>query len=217
MADARDLVGIEERLAIDCAGDQARHRNRIAADVENAAAGHIIGKQPVFRIDLAHVEAEGGADDTQIADHAALDKLDQLRRLWVDAIHEGFAGKNARLPGFVIDGFCIEGGKRDRLFDEHMLAGTDGLDRPFGMAGVRRGDIDSVDVLVGEQGLIAIDDACAGELVAETRLVRVAAGNRHQLAAARMGDAIGKSLCDPAGADDAPADWCLSSHGTILS
>jgi hypothetical protein len=54
--------------------------------------------------------------------------------------------KTPALLGFMIDRIGIIGAQRDRLFHEHMLAGADRLDRPFGMAGVGCGDVDGVDL-----------------------------------------------------------------------
>ncbi len=141
-----------------------------------------------------------------VADDAALDEFDDLGRLRMQPVHEGFAGKDAGLLRFVIDGIGVKGRKRDRLFDEHVFAGADCLDRPFGMAGVRRGDIDRVDLAVRQQRLIAIDDAGAREVLGKARLVGIAGGDGHELAGARMGDAVREGAGDGARADDAPAD-----------
>jgi hypothetical protein len=116
MADARDLLRLEERLAFSRTRDQPRHRDRITADIENAAAGRLVGKQPVLGPEGAHVEAEAGADDAHRADRARLDQFDDLRGLRMNAVHEGLAGKDAGLLRFMIDRLGIEGRQRDRLF-----------------------------------------------------------------------------------------------------
>ena len=45
-----------------------RGKRETRLDLKSEAARHVIGKQPVFRIYLAHVESEGGADDAQVTD-----------------------------------------------------------------------------------------------------------------------------------------------------
>src|SRR5262249_16046735 len=84
-----NLLRIEEGLPFPGPGNQSRHRDRVAADIENAAAGGIVGEKPVFRLIAAHVEAEARADDADGADDAALDEFDQLFRLRMHAVHEG--------------------------------------------------------------------------------------------------------------------------------
>ena len=53
MGHARDLDRLEEGLALGGAGDQAGHRDRVAADIEDAAAGQIVGEQAVFGLECA--------------------------------------------------------------------------------------------------------------------------------------------------------------------
>ena len=96
-----------------------------------------------------------------------------------------------------------------RLFAQHVLAGFGRLDRPFGVARVRRRDIDRIDLRVGEQRLVAVDDARAGKRLGEPGLAGIARADRHELAGARMRDAAGKGLGDAARPDNAPADLFL--------
>ena len=50
---ADHLVGIEEGLACGGAGDESRHRRRIAADIEDAAAGELVGEEDGGRLEGA--------------------------------------------------------------------------------------------------------------------------------------------------------------------
>jgi hypothetical protein len=58
-----------------------------------------------------------------------------------------------------------------------MLACADRLDRPFGVACVRHGDVDGVDLAILQQRLVAFDDAGAGEILGKAGLVGIAGGD----------------------------------------
>ena len=61
-----------------------------------------------------------------------------------------------------------------RLLAQHMLAGFGRLDRPFGVAGMRRRDVDRVDSRIGEQGIVAVEDARARKGLGEAGLAGIA-------------------------------------------
>ena len=124
-------------------------------------------------------------------------------RLRVQAIHEGLAHEGAGLAGRVEHRVGLEGGQRHRLFDQHMLAGLGRLDRPFGVAGMRRRDIDRVDLGVGQQGL-GRSAGTPGKSSA-SRLARIARADRDEPSGPRVRDAGGEGLGDAARPDDAPA------------
>ncbi|MOA34845.1 hypothetical protein D3C78_1562540 [compost metagenome] len=124
-----------------------------------------------------HVETEAGTDDADIANRAALDQFEQFRRLRVQAIHIGLAGKDACLSRLVENGVGIVGGKRNRFLHQYILAGADGLDRPFGMAGMGCGDIDGIDIGIGKQRIVPMNDARTGEGLGQAGLVRIAGGD----------------------------------------
>ena len=171
---AGNVHRIEERLARRGAGDEARHRDRVAADIEDAAAGEVVGEEPVLGHEARHLEAEARLDHPHLADRAGRDQLAELRRLRMQAIHERLAGEGAGLPVRVEDRVDLEGGERHRLLDQDMLAGLRRLDRPFGVARMRRRDVDRLDLRIVEQRLVAVEDARAGERLGEARLLRVA-------------------------------------------
>ena len=103
-------------------------------------------------------------------------------------------------------GVGLEGGQRKRLFAQHVFARFRCPDRPLSMAGMRYRNVDGVDVGIGEQRIVAIVDARAGETSGEACLGGVARADGNQLASARSGRATGKGLGDAARAEDAPAN-----------
>ena len=163
------FTGLEERQPLDGAGDQPRHRHRVAADVEDAAAGEVVGVEPVLGVEARHREAEARLDRAHLADRALADQLEQPRGLRVQAVHEGLAEEGPGLARRVDHRVGLPGGEPERLLAQHVLAGLGGLDRPLGVARVRRRDVDRLDLGVGEQRLVAREHAGAGELLARTR------------------------------------------------
>lgn len=127
-------------------------------------------------------------------------------------IHEGLAGKGARLLMGMQHSADLEGRQRERLFHQHMLASLGCLDRPFGMAGMRHRNIDGVDPGIGQQGVITLDDTRAREVGSQVGLARIARGDGRDHAARRTVDATKECLGDAAGFDNAPANF-LVSHG----
>ena len=109
-----------------------------------------------------------------LADRARLDQLDQLLRLRMQPVHEGFAEEGAGLARRMDHRVGLEGGQPHRLLAEHVLAGLRRLDRPFGMARMRRRDIDRIDLRVLQQRLIPVEDARARKILRQPRLARIA-------------------------------------------
>ncbi len=79
----------------------------------------------------------------------------------VDAVHEGLAHEGLCLARRVEHGIGFERGQPYGLFAQHVLARFGGLDGPLGVLGMRGGDIDGIDIRVGEQGVVAIQHARA--------------------------------------------------------
>lgn len=198
-------------------GDQACHRDGIAADIEDAAAGEIVGEQAMACLDRAHVETEARLDQPDFTDRTRLHQFYQLRCLRMQAVHIGLAGEDPGLVGLVIDGLGLMRRERDGLFHQHMLARADRLDRPFGMADMRGGDVDRLDIRVVDQRLIAGDDAGARELFGQARPVGVARADGNEPPGSRMGDTAGESAGDGSGADNSPVDRFRAVHGLLPS
>ena len=90
------LRGIGEGLALRRAGDEARDRRGVAADVEDAAAAELVFEEAAFGMEPA-VKTERRLDDADLADGAAADQLDELRGLRMAAVHERFHEEDAVL------------------------------------------------------------------------------------------------------------------------
>ncbi|MNL52271.1 hypothetical protein D3C87_1754310 [compost metagenome] len=84
------------------------------------------------------------------------------------------------------------------------------------MAGMGRGDIDGVDMGIGKQRIVTMDDARAGKGVSKAGLVRIAGGDSLELTRAGMGNAVRKGLGDGARADNAPADRLFGRHEILV-
>jgi hypothetical protein len=126
----------------------ADHRDGIAADVEDAAAAERLLKEPPLGVE-ACVEAEGRPHSPYLADGAALDEFHQPPDLRVAAVHERLHQKDVGLPGGVDDSGGLRVVDRQGLLAQDVLAGPGGLDRPLGVQGVRRGDVNGLDEWVG--------------------------------------------------------------------
>lgn len=87
------LDRIEERFAHRGAGDEAGHRDRIAADIENAAARQRAGEQAMIRHEARHLEAEARLDRPHFADRAGGDEVIDLLRLRMQATMKASAAK----------------------------------------------------------------------------------------------------------------------------
>ena len=124
-----------------------------------------------------HGEAEARLDHADFADDARLDEFHQFERLRVQPVHEGFAEKSAGLARCVDHRVGFECGKRKRLLAKHVLPSFRRLDRPFGMAWMRRRNVDRVHVRIAQQRVIAVEDAGARKAVGEAGLARIARAN----------------------------------------
>ena len=203
------FVGLEIGLSGCGPGDQPRHRNRIAANIQDPAAGHIVCIKPMLRHESRHGEAEARADKPHLADDAGFYQLHQFQRLRMQAIHEGFAEEGASLARSVDHRVGLEGGEAHRLFAKNVLAGFRCLDRPFGMARMRRGDVDRIDLRISNQRLVAANHARARKIRRVGSLRRIARAYGDKLAGSRMGDAAGECLGNSTGPDNAPADFSV--------
>ncbi|MNE02817.1 hypothetical protein D3C80_953000 [compost metagenome] len=174
MRRTRDLFRFGKGFSVHGTGNHPHHGNRITADIENTAARRFIGEKPVIGPERTHVETEAGADDADIAHRAGFHQFQQFRRLRMQAVHIGLAGEDACLFRLVENGAGIIGRECDGFFHQHVLAGPDRLDRPFGMAGMGCGDINRIDIGIGKQRVVPMDNARAGKSFCKAGLVRIA-------------------------------------------
>jgi hypothetical protein len=218
LSEAGDPGGIREGQALRGAGDEPRDGGGVTADVEDATATELVFEEPAPGI-VPGMETEGGVNHADLADDAGADELDQPRGLRVAAVHEGFHEEDAVLArGLGHDhGFGVV--QRERLFAKDVLAGPRRLDAPLGMRGVRRADVDGVDLGVGEERLIAAIRALESEFLRKfIRGFPSAAADGDQRSRAGFGQPFGESVGDTARSDDAPTDArCLIAHDARLS
>ncbi len=145
----------EPGLAVDVLGlaaEEARAADVVTADVHQRAALDI-GAQADVVLVVERV-AERRADEPQLADRALVDELLRTLRLRVVAVHERLAQQAAGALGRVERRLDLVGVARHRLLAEHVLARLERLDRPLAVHRVRQGDVDRLDLVVGEQRLV---------------------------------------------------------------
>ena len=163
------------------AGHHARHHGRVDADVAQAAAAH--GRQ-VAQVGRIAVEIGIAALHlAQAADGAVAHELADLGPLRMVEDGEGLADQQARDGGRGGDRLHLGGRHGQRLLAQHVLAGGEGLQRPFEVQRVGQRQVDAVDLGRGEQFLVAgvdvRDRMAPGE---RAGAVQVACGDRGEVA-----------------------------------
>ena len=131
----------------------------------------------------------------------------ELRRLRVQAVHEGLAAKVPALRAAWIIASTSKAVSAIGFSHQHVLAGLRRLDRPFGVARMRRRDVDRVDLRVVEQRLVAVEDAGARESLRRgPPCPDCACRSRRAVPVRESATPPAKVLGDGARPDDAPAD-----------
>ncbi len=151
--DHRERVG--KILAERRTGHQARQRDRVTPDIENPAAGEVIVEQPAVGMETG-LETERGLDHTDLADRAGPDQFDEPGGLGMTTVHERFhqehvmadRGLDNRLGLGVVD--------RERFLAEHVFAGGGGTNRPGGVRRMRRGNVDRLHGVIGQERLVTV-------------------------------------------------------------
>ena len=208
-------------------GDRAEQilggRQRVAAEVgERAAADRIVAEAERARR-VGHVVL--GVDAAVAADLAELARRDHLAREAEHRVAEIVEADLGLDPGrFRRVGHLagVRGERRERLLAIDVLAGGDGRERHLLVQGVRRGDVDEVD-LRDRRPACASRRVAAGEAERRRRLRRelvgaVGDGVQHELVgqvedARRRGEAEDMGLAHEAGADQAdPQGGLVTCH-----
>ena len=181
-----DLDGLGEGLAVRRAGQEPRHRHRVATDVENAAAGEVVVGESLLGCHVGG-EGKGRLDETNVADGLVAHQLDELLGLRMAAVHEGFHQEDAGALRGLDDGHRLRVVHRERLLAEDVLARLGRADRPFGVEAVRGGDVDDLHIGIREERVVRCVTPRDRELVAElVGALFIAAAHRHQRSGLRI-------------------------------
>ena len=123
------------------AEDHPRRRDRVAADVVQAAAADA-GDVADVLAGRALKYAERAGDDAQVADRAGLRELLRAQPLRVRARHERLADHDAGAVAHGEQLARLVGVEADRLLAQHVLAGLGRADRPRHVQVVRQRVVD---------------------------------------------------------------------------
>lgn len=115
-------------------------------------------------------EVEGGADEGDVTELAILDPVANDFGLGMVAVHERFGEDAVGFLGGGGHGIDFIEGDGERFFAEDMFASAKGFDSPFGVEMVGEADVDSVDEVGVEHGLVG------GEGVGDVPLLGVGVG-----------------------------------------
>src|SRR5437868_868399 len=196
------------------ARQEARAADAVAPDVHERAAGE-------RRIDPSRIvderEREGRPDETDVADRAAADELEEPRRLRMVAPHE-------RLHQQAAVSLC--GGERaldlgrvarERLLAQHVLARLERTDRPLHVRPVRERDVHDLDVGIREQRLIrAVRVRNVPLARVRSRALLGAARDRDELAERRLLQPGDDGGVDPRCRQQAPADPLYPHESSVI-
>ncbi len=193
--------------------EQSRHRHRIAAHVENPAAGQLVRQQTALGIERNR-ESKRGLNQARFTDGLRAYELCESDRLRVAAVHERFHEKNAVAAHGIEDRGRVILIERHRLFTEDILAGLGRADRPLDVVRMRHGNINALDIAIGKQRFIRFVATHRAHFRAESFRRRArAATNREQLARSRGLQPGRESMGNFAGAKYTPL--VFSAHGLI--
>ena len=183
---------------------QAAHGYGVTAHVHDAPAGSRIGEADVL-VAGAHVVAEVGLDQAQLADGAVADEADQAGGLRMAAVHEGFHEKDPVAARGLHRNHGLGGVGGQGFFAQDGLARGGAADGPLQVHVVGKGNVYGFHAAVGEQFRIAAIAPGHVEPGAEVfGFFPAAAGDGQQAAGARLSQRSGKDGGDAPGAENAP-------------
>ena len=140
------------RRALQCQPDQAQ---AIAAGVAQRAAAELGQRADVAPRRVDQREAEADLHRAHAADGAAVQQVEQRRRLRLEPPGIGLEQHHA-VPARGIEHLLRLGAVHgQRLLAQHVLAVPRAGDRPFGMQAVGQRDVDRIDTVVAQQCLVA--------------------------------------------------------------
>ena len=207
VTDALDVNWVRKILTHGRASDEAREGDRVAPDIEDAAAGGRVAEEAAGGV-KAGLKAEGGLDHAHVTDGAGAEKFDKLGGLRMAPVHESFHEEDAVFAGGFDPGHGFRLIHAKRFFAQDMLAGGRGLDDPFNVEGVGCGDVDGLDRVVVEQSFVAAVGVRNAKFPGKFGgVLLVAAGDRSELAGGRFRDGRGEGARDGPGAENAPLNF----------
>src|SRR5438445_6088143 len=132
----------------------ANAKDRIAANVEQAAPGELWLQANVCRVERLEWEGEGACHAANRANAAAVEKLPQFCGAGMMRPHESFHEADVFRAAEGYDSLRLSGRGCERLLAQDVLPSFRGLPSPFAMQGVGQWVIDGVDILVIQQRFI---------------------------------------------------------------
>ncbi len=148
-------VGGRENVIRLFAREHAREVDAVAADVHQSAAAERAIEADVA-VDAAGFVTKARADEPQLADLAGPDGIDHRVRQRMRPIHKRLDENELGLLRGIEHLGRLRARQRERLFAKHMLAGAEGFDRPFMMERIREGEVNRLNVGVGEELVVAV-------------------------------------------------------------
>ena len=150
VAGGHDADRIGKRPALRGACDEARKRDRIAADVQDPPAAERPVPQAAVGVEIV-VETERRLHQADPAENPGFHELDRLGRLRMAAVHERLHEEHPLRAGRFHDPQRVGAIHGQRFLAEDVLPGLRRADRPGGVERVRRRNIDRLHVAIGEQ------------------------------------------------------------------
>ena len=134
--------------ALDRAQDERAELDGVDPEVEQRAATELTGEVPVVGIHRSP-EPEVGLDQQRLADATRADDVDQGAVGRKEPAPDGLHQEEPPAPGLLRHPRRLAGVERERLLAQDVLARPQEADGVDLVAGVRRGDVDHVDIGIG--------------------------------------------------------------------
>ena len=182
-----------------------RERDRVDAEVEERAAGQRRVEQTRRRVVLEELAVVRGQSDHG-ADLPGVHDLVQRGHVRQEAGPHRLHHEHPALPGGREHLLGLGHVAGERLLDQHVLARLDGQQRVVTVLGVRGGDVDRLDRVVGTERLVGVVHGATAVRGRERLAALAGAGaDGGDLAAGAGQQGIGERGGDATGAEDAPA------------
>ena len=194
------------------AGEESAGVHAVAADVPEGAGAPAGLEAPVVRVDR---EGEGRTDESERADGSVVDQASQGGGPGLVPPHERLHQEDAARTAVFDHRLGLVGVQRQGLLAEDVLAEVGGEEDPGLVQLVGQGDVDGVDVGVGDGGLVGAVRCRDAELRGPgSGRLGVSAGDRPDGAGLRGADAGDQAAsADPGAAEDRPLERSVGDVG----